>query len=1147
MGQLVQLKGLRRSDKESSAPAPNDSMSIVGSQADAQSEMHPSSGDGQGSEPATHHYSLSTIHYPPSPDHRPYWRSLEELASSSEYDEWLHREFPNNASEWTGDVGRRTFLKLMGASLALGGLTACTRQPAEHIAPYVRQPEEILPGRPLFFATSMPLGGFGCGVIVKSNEGRPTKVEGNPDHPASLGGTDLFAQASVLGLYDPDRSQTLTYLGDIVTWSAFLGAMRSQMDLQRQLSTSTPNGTSGLRILTGAITSPTLASQINELLAAVPGAKWHQYEPAGRSNALEGSKLAFGQYAGAVYQFDKADVILSLDADFLGSGPGRSRYARDFSNKRRLDDNGRDNMSRLYVVESTVSITGAVADHRFPVRPGRIESFARAIALELGLSAALPGAEPPSAADANLAKRIADDLKKSRGRCLVIAGESQHPVVHALAHAMNDALGNAGATVLYTEPVEANPVDEIASLTELVAEMDAGRVSLLVILGGNPVYDTPADLDFVEKLKKVPTRVHLSLYKDETSQLCQWHIPEAHYLESWSDIRAYDGTSSIVQPLIAPLYASCRTSHEVLAAFSNQPERKSYDIVRDYWRSRPAGGGPNGGGARSNGPVNRPTPGAAQQAPVPPGAPQAATPPPPARRATSSSPAPQAATPAAATPAAASRPQTDAANAEFDKRWRKWLHDGVVENSTPATKVVASKSDWLNQPQWSKLRATDSSSIEIVFRPDPTVHDGRFANNGWLQELPKPITKLSWDNAALVGPDLARRLGLGTTSEGRISNRIGMTGGEIIADLVEIDYQGRKLTAPAFIVPGIPDGTVTVYLGYGRTDGGRVGTGAGFNAYKLRTSTQEWFGPGAQVIKAGGEQIIATTQTHHAIDESIVGKRDLIRSSTLDEYRAPQDHGSEGGHAGEHPSLFPAFEYKDYAWGMSIDLNSCIGCSACVVACQSENNIPVVGREQVLRRREMHWLRVDAYYRGEEANPETYFQPVPCQQCENAPCEVVCPVAATTHSAEGLNDMVYNRCVGTRYCSNNCPYKVRRFNFLLFQDFTTASLKMMRNPDVTVRSRGVMEKCTYCVQRIQRAKIEAEKEDRLVRDGEIATACEAACPTQAIVFGNINDHASRVAKLKAQKRNYNLLDELNTRPRTTYLGVVKNPNPEIQS
>ncbi|HWO01107.1 MAG TPA: 4Fe-4S dicluster domain-containing protein, partial [Blastocatellia bacterium] len=703
---------------------------------------------------------------------------------------------------------------------------------------------------------------------------------------------------------------------------------------------------------------------------------------------------------------------------------------------------------------------------------------------------------------------VSKDMVTHRGSSIVVAGESQPPVVHALAHAMNDALGNVGNTLTYTDPVEANPVDGNASLRELAEDMEAGKVDLLLILGGNPVYNAPADLDFAKRMNKVKLRVHLSLYNDETSELCHWHVPEAHYLEAWSDARAFDGTVTIIQPLIAPLYSG-KTAHEVLAAFMNEPEKSSYDIVRDYWMKRHAAGGQTPAIKAQSAPAQKPT-GAAAGAN---------------------------AQPVSATPGVQN------AGSGFEAFWRKSLHDGMVADT-----VLQGKTFTPTRQSADYNPATPNPGMEIVFRADPTVYDGRFANNGWLQELPKPLSKLTWDNAAIVSPATAARLGLGKEVNGLATNQIGRIGGDIVADQVELEYQGHKVIAPVYILPGQPDDSVTVHLGYGRTKVGRVGNDAGFNAYAIRTSSAPWFASGLQITKTGRTYSLAATQIHHAIDTEDLKARDIVRSGLLAELKKNPTLAPEGSHE-EHDagSLFPKWDYKDYAWGMSIDMSSCIGCSACVVACQAENNIPVVGKEQVARSREMHWLRIDSYYKGSETNPATYFQPVLCQHCEDAPCELVCPVAATVHSSEGLNDMVYNRCVGTRYCSNNCPYKVRRFNFLLYQDFYTASLKMMRNPDVSVRSRGVMEKCTYCVQRIQKAKIDSQIENRQVRDGEIVTACEAACPTQAIVFGNINDPASRVSKLKKEERNYSLLGELNTKPRTTYLGTVRNPNPELEN
>jgi molybdopterin-containing oxidoreductase family iron-sulfur binding subunit len=954
-------------------------------------------------------------------------------------------------------VARRTFLKLMGASLALAGVTACTKQPPEKIVPYVRQPEELIPGKPLFYATSMAVGGVATGLLVESHEGRPTKIEGNPLHPGSLGASDVFAQAAILGLYDPDRSKTLRNLGEIRPWSAFLGAINAALTAQKPLKGA------GLRILTESISSPTLAAQIHDLLARFPSARWHQWDPASRDNARAGARLAFGEYVDAQYHLDQADVILSLDADFLGGGPGALRYAREFAKRRRPED--AEHMNRLYAIESMPTSTGSRADHRLPMKPSAVERAAREIAAAVGVAGRASGSEgTPSlkAAEQKWIAAVARDLAAHRGRSLVIAGDGQPPVVHALAHAMNQALGNERMTVAYTQTVEAEPVNQLESITALTAAMNAGQVDVLVIVGGNPVYTAPVDLKFADALNKVQLRAHLSLYDDETSALCQWHVPEAHFLEAWSDARAFDGTASIVQPLIAPLYSG-KSAHEVLAVMSERPERSGHDLVRAQWKID-----------------------------------------------------------------------------KDESEWRRWLHDGVIPNSAFAPKSAIGISQSAIQ---SAIRNPQSAmtpgSLEISFRNDPSVLDGRFANNGWLQELPKPITRLTWDNAVLTSPATADRL--------KGSEHPAFQGGEhgqIITDVVELKLEGRTVRGALFAVVGHPDDCVTVHLGYGRSRGGRIAAGAGFNANAIRTSGALSFGAGLEVAKTGDTFSLACTQYHHLMEG-----RSLVRAATREEYlRDPKSLHEGPGMEPPPPktlTLYPEVKYDGYKWGMAIDVNSCIGCNACVVGCQSENNIPVVGKDQVLRGREMHWLRVDTYYRGAAENPETYFQPVPCMQCENAPCEVVCPVGATAHSSEGLNDMVYNRCVGTRYCSDNCPYKVRRFNFLLYQDFDTPALKLGRNPDVTVRSRGVMEKCTYCVQRINAAKIESEKGDRKVRDGEIKTACEQACPADAIVFGNLNDPESRVAKLQAEVRNYALLAELNTRPRTTYLGAVRNVNPEL--
>lgn len=971
---------------------------------------------------------------------RRYWRSLEELADSDGFRAFLEAEFPRQASVLDA-VGRRQFLQLMGASLGLAGLSACTKQPVEKIYPYVKPPEEVIPGEPLYFATALPLSGVARGVLVESHMGRPTKVEGNPDHPASLGATDIFAQADVLTLYDPDRSQAVRFAGVIRPWSAFVDAA------QRELQRLAAKQGAGLRILTETVTSPTLAAQIRALLAQMPQARWHHFEPVHRDNVWAGAQAAFGETVEPLYRIDAANVVVCIDADLLGPHPAGVRYAREFARRRRVEpDNGR-NMARLYVVEPTPSITGSVADHRLPLRPGECEAFVRALASVLGLPVQMPA---NMQAHQKFLEVLAKDLQRHRGRSVIVAGEAQPPAVHGLAWAINDALGNLGKTVQCIEPVAQNAEPQLESLQSLVGDMDAGKVDLLLILGGNPVYTAPADLRFAERLQKVALRVRLGLYEDETSHLCHWHIPEAHVLESWGDLRAYDGSVTIVQPLIAPLYDG-KTALEVLAAFSNKPTRSAYEIVREYWK------GVWG-------------------------------------------------------------------EAEFETRWRRALHDGVVAGIQANVRRVALRKGFF---QTLRPLVAVPAGLELVLRPDPTVYDGRYANNGWLQELPKPLTKLTWDNVAYLAPATAAKLGLKN------------------GDTVEVVAEDRRVDAPVWIQPGQAADTVLLHWGYGREKAGRVGSGIGVDAFRLCTTRAFWGAAGAEVRKTGRRYRLACTQDHFSLEG-----RDIVRKGSLEDYHhnpslAPHGHGG-GGH-GELPSMYPGFPYTGYKWGMAIDLNACIGCGACTIACVAENNIAVVGKDQVARGREMHWIRVDRYYEGDLDRPDFVHQPIPCQQCENAPCELVCPVNATVHSAEGLNDMVYNRCVGTRYCANNCPYKVRRFNFYLYQDWYTESLKLVRNPDVTVRSRGVMEKCTYCVQRINAARIAAKREGRPIRDGEILTACQQVCPTEAIVFGDLNDPQSQVARLHQLPRTYQLLGELNTRPRTTYLAAVRNPNPELIS
>jgi molybdopterin-containing oxidoreductase family iron-sulfur binding subunit len=971
-----------------------------------------------------------------------FWRSLEDLSRSEAFDEFFASEFPQQAVALEKGVDRRDFVKLMGASVAMAGLAAC-KEPAEAIIPYVNQPERLIPGKPLFFASAMTLGGVATGVLVESHMNRPTKIEGNPDHPSSLGASDAFMQASILNLYDPDRSQVVRRYGETSTWGELLGA------LQPVLTAAKTNG-AGLRILTQTLTSPTLGAQLQALLAQYPSMKWHQWEAVNADNVREGARTAFGRDVHVTYDFTKANVVVSLGSDFLADGPGHLRYARDFMSRRRARRASKDAFSRLYVVEAGMTSTGSVADHRIGVKPSQIEGIARAIAAGQGATPAL--------------QALVKDLQANRGASVVIAGDEQPLAVHQLAHAINTQLGNIGTTILVTDPIEIAPVNQLASLQELVRDMNSGAVKALVILGGNPVFDAPADLHFAQALDKVPFRVHHSLYYDETSLRCHWHVPDTHWLETWGDARAHDGTITIQQPLIAPLYNG-RSAHEVLGALLGGLDQTPYQTVRAYWFSKGA----------------------------------------------------------------------------TEDTWRRWLHDGLIAGTALAPIAVAAAM----QPATSNPQP--ATGIEIELRRDPTIYDGRFANNGWLQELPKPQTKITWDNVLIVGLKTSEKIGYRAEERDPLVN-------EKRTRFVDVEYHGVKMRLPIWVVPGHTEDVATIYFGYGRTNAGHVGNGTGFNTYPFRFSDALHGGAGARITLSDAAPKIypvACTQEHQSIDPKIVGERGIIRSASFAAYQRDPNFAQDEHHGvdvsePENESMYPPYDYSTkHAWAMVIDTSVCTGCNGCVVACQSENNIAIVGKDQVVHERELHWLRIDRYFRGDVENPEVFHQPVPCMQCEAAPCEPVCPVEATSHSEDGLNDMTYNRCVGTRYCSNNCPYKVRRFNFFHYADYDTPSFKPMRNPDVTVRTRGVMEKCTYCVQRINAAKIQSEVEGRRIRDGEVVTACQQACPTQAIVFGDMNDKSSAVAQLKAEPTNYALLAELQTRPRTTYLANVRNPNPEL--
>lgn len=967
-----------------------------------------------------------------------YWKSLESVAETDEFQEFMSAEFPRYASPLQSKFDRRDFVKLLGASLALAGLSSCARpvKPSEKIVPYVKAPEEIIPGKPLFFATAALQGGYALGVLAESHQGRPTKLEGNPDHPASLGATDATTQAEVLGLYDPDRAQTILANGKSQNWADFVDKFGKAL--------AAGNDGEGFYILTETVTSPTMAAQLNELLAKYPKAVWHQYSVGHADNALEGSKLAFGKVVNTYYDFSKADVVVSLDSDFLGAGPAKLRYSKDFASRRRVRS-GHDDMNRLYMLESSPNITTGLADHILPLDPSKIEEFAFALAAALGVG--VEGEAPHGSEE--LLHNISQDLESNRGKAIVIAGAEQSAKVHAIVHAINTALGNIGKTVIYTEAVEANPVNQLESINSLVSDMNSGKVKQLLIIGGNPVYNAPGALKFAEALKNVETSVHLSQYFDETSSQTNWHIPETHFLETWSDARAYDGTVSIMQPLISPFYGS-KSKHELLAAINGDSESSTYDIIRNSWKN--------------------------------------------------------------------------AITSDFGGFWRQTVYKGVVEGS--AAKAINPSI----ASSVSSLAASEASGTELALRLDSAVQDGRYANIGWMQELPKPITKLTWDNAAFISPKMAEKLNVTTN------------------DKLSIKANGAEITIPAWVLPGQAENTITVNLGFGRSAGGRIAKGVGVNAYPLLDATNGLNTSGVSVTKAAGRHTLVSAQMHHEFDGTME-RREIIKNATLAEYKENDEHPHfMHPFPHEESNLYEGnWEYDGYAWGMVIDMNVCTGCNACVAACQAENNIPIVGKKEVQVGRELHWIRIDTYYGGDIDNPRFYTQPINCMQCENAPCEPVCPVGATFHDSEGLNVMVYNRCVGTRYCSNNCPFKVRRYNYLQYAELTSTQTEqsLAQNPDVTVRSRGVMEKCTYCTQRIQDAYIKAENESRKIKDGEIVTACQAACPTEAIVFGDINDDKSRVSLAKASTLNYGLIPELNLKPRTSYIAKLINPNPNL--
>ena len=1101
-------------------------------------------------------------------------------------------EFPEGAGEFTDEPSRRRFLTIMGASVALATGAGCNLRPASQrkIVPYTTQPDEITPGVPLFFASAAPLAGYGQGVLVRSSEGRPTKIEGNPDAPSSLGGAGLHALASVLDLYDPDRSRGVTHRGTPSSYELAVAAVRAKLYAGAAANTAVR-----LRILTETVTSPTLTAQMSQLLATFPNARWVQYDAVSRESARAGVEWAYGKPLNVTYDFLKADVVVALDADFLTSGPGHVRYSRDFADRRKIREGGKDAaeiaagrqpgvpfkegvkfdpnadlkaalVNRLYAVECMPTNTGAVADHRLALTSAQIGAFTRTLAAALGVPGVTAAGEWGSDQQKWVGE-LAKDLLAKKGKSVVVAGDHLPFAVHTIVAAINATLDNVGKTVKLSAPVEWQLAKEKRSdLKTLAAEMTAKTVDVLLILGGctNPVYTAPADIDFAAALKAAPFTFHLGSHQDETGVLCEWHVNEAHYLETWGDIRGHDGTVMIQQPLIAPLHGG-RSAIELLvtllkgsdAAVPGAP-RDPLEIVKATWA--------NADEVRKTFPnFQKP--------------------------------------------------------AVFETFWQGAVRAGVVPGTGSVEDTSGPAKMAFNPAMSDNVRAHSvalkDGEYELNFRACPALFDGRFANNPWLQELPKPLTKISWDNAAFLSPATGVKLGLTTRYPW---NSGAGEHGKAEVNVIELEVGGKKFKAPAWILPGHADGAITVHLGHGRARAGRVASTPdepnadgqpvrGFDAYPYRTSvapgatllsTVTW-ATAARAAKTGATYFLACTQGHWAMAEKdpISGKmldRKPVRRGDLAELKRvpgfakippmaageteliddnvphPKKHGHDGGH---DERLVPLNMYQPAEglvpdlresqrrrWAMAIDLSACTGCSACVVACQSENNIPTVGKTQVTKGREMYWISIDRYYEGVEGNDPNavtaYFQPRMCVQCENAPCEVVCPVGATVHSADGLNDMTYNRCVGTRYCSNNCPYKVRRFNFLTFKgnDWDTDTLKLGRNPDVSVRSRGVMEKCTFCVQRIRGAEIVAERElargvrkepdpakgETLIKDGEILTACQAACPSAAIVFGDMNDDTAAVSRWKNEPTTYGLLAELNTRPRLTHMAVIRNPN-----
>ncbi len=999
-----------------------------------------------------------------------YWKSLNELAQNKEYQNFVEREFPENATELTDGVSRKGFLRVMGASIALAGFAAC-RRPVQKILPYSQQPEDIVPGIPLFYATAMPFQGSLTGLVVENHEGRPTKVEGNDLHPGSWGNTNAYHQATILEMYDPDRSRSPLRNGDKASTNDFVVfAQEFFADQNKRVA-----------FISEANSSPTFQSLKEGALRKFDNAKWVTYEPFGEDNNIEGNRIAFGRRLRTHYNYSNADIVVSLDDDFLAAThPNNVEYAKQVTGRRKVTSTN-DTMNRIYSVENGFTLTGSFADHRLRVKASEVEAFANALAATL--SSKISGLNAFSGVNnkftgSDFINAMADDLASHTGSSAVSIGFSHSANAHAIVAAINSALNNVGSTVNYLEVPSFDNQNNKQVFADVVTEIKAGNIDAVVMIGTNPSLTAPADLDFSGALSNVGEVIHFGTYRDESSKGASWHVSRSHFLESWGDGFSFGGARSVIQPQIQPLHDSM-SEIEFLNAIVYEERVSGYELVQNTFK----------------GYYSR----------------------------------------------------------NFENRWKDILHDGLDIRDGYSRARVSLRSV-------SPSQTSGVDGIEIVIRPDASVYDGRFANLGWLQELPDPMTKITWDNVALMSPATASSLG--------VENE----------DLVNVAVNGKAVQIAAWIQPGHADDSITLNVGYGREGIGRVAdvdsdtsqlfdktvTAGGVDVYPLRNSNTSLYTSG-EVSKASGTYSISCVQDHHSLEG-----RDMYRQATLNKYKDTPDYASfkyvhkyavpgmkEAAELGEDQpiSLFNEQTYPESEpqWGMAIDLNSCFGCGVCVIACQSENNIPVIGKREVGRGREMHWIRNDRYYMGDEHDPQAVHQPVPCMHCELAPCEQVCPVAATTHSDDGMNQMTYNRCIGTRYCANNCPFKVRRFNFFNYpKEYLTTGedpdiIQMAMNPEVSVRFRGVMEKCTYCVQRVNRAKINTKIETGSPKpaDGTVVTACQQACPADAIYFGDLTDENSEVTKMKRNERNYLMLEELNVRPRTSYIAKLTNPNPAL--